>query len=55
MNYIYKQLLFFVVAFGVIFAMPAEIRLLICQLVGSFAIGWVLADFAQKLFPKKNV
>jgi hypothetical protein len=51
MNYIYKQLLFFALAFGVIVAMPAEIR----QLVGSFAIGWVLADFAQKLFPKKNV
>jgi hypothetical protein len=51
MGYFYKQLLFVVVAIGVIFALPAKIS----HLIGLFAIGWAVADFAQVLFPRKDV
>ena len=51
MHYFYKQLLFVIAAIGVIFAMPADVR----YFLGVFAIGWVVADFSQVLFPRKDV
>lgn len=52
MDYFYKQLLFVVVAITVLaVVIPAEVR----NILGTFAIGWVLADFARVLFPRKDV
>lgn len=51
MHYFYKQLLFVIVAIGVIFSMPAEVR----HFLGVFAIGWAVADFSQLLFPREDV
>jgi hypothetical protein len=51
MVYFYKQLLFVLVAIGVIFSMPTDVR----YFLGVFAIGWVVADFARVLFPRKDI
>lgn len=51
MDAFYKQLLFVMVSIGVMaLLLPAEAR----SIIGNFAIGWVLADIAIKIFPREE-
>lgn len=45
-----KALIFIIIFSAVYFTIPAKAQ----QVVGYFAIGWMLADIVGNLFPKKG-